>query len=137
MERLKTIPVTEYTTPSPMTLGPETPVRRIFELMETNSIRHFPVVEDGKPVGIISSRDLNILAGYDLVDDLNAGDIMIPEPFTAGVQSGLDEVVFTMSREKIGSVLILEEDDSIYGIFTSTDALNALIEVLRGDCEAL
>jgi acetoin utilization protein AcuB len=40
----------------------------------------------------------------------------------------MDEVAFEMSSRKIGSVLVTE-DDQLLGIFTVTDALNALIEI--------
>jgi CBS domain-containing protein len=35
-----------------------TPIPHVLRLMSDNQIRHLPVVKDGKPVGMISSRDL-------------------------------------------------------------------------------
>jgi len=50
------------------------------------------------------------------------------------VESGtpLDQVALEMSNRKIGSAIVRNFDSFNYGIFTSTDALNALIEVVRG-----
>ena len=38
-----------------------------------------------------------------------------------------------MSDAKIGSLIVNDDNEKLVGIFTNTDALNALIEVLRGD----
>jgi len=47
----------------------------------------------------------------------------------------LDRVAFTMSDRKIGSVIVNEDDGEFLGIFTVTDALNALIEISRAGRE--
>ena len=43
----------------------------------------------------------------------------------------LDEVAHAMSEKKVGSVIVNDEDGKFLGIFTVTDALNALIEIVR------
>lgn len=50
--------VVDVATPDPTTVNADTHVRRCSELMREKDIRHLPVVRDGKPVGIVSSRDL-------------------------------------------------------------------------------
>ena len=37
-----------------------------------------------------------------------------------------------MSSKKLGSAIVLDEQGDLAGIFTTTDALNALVEVIRG-----
>jgi CBS domain-containing protein len=44
-------------TPSPMTVDPERTFGHALGLMHDHGFRHVPVVEDGKPVGIVSMRD--------------------------------------------------------------------------------
>ena len=39
--------------------------------------------------------------------------------------------LLAMSKQKIGSAVVSDHNE-IVGIFTSTDALNALVEILRG-----
>ena len=58
---------------------------------------------------------------------------MTPAPYTVLPDTPLDEVVYNMSKQKIGSTIVKSDEDEYIGIFTSTDALNALLEVLRGD----
>jgi CBS domain-containing protein len=43
-----------------VTLSPNDPVDRAVDLMKTKAIRRLPVVEDGKPVGIVSLGDLAV-----------------------------------------------------------------------------
>jgi acetoin utilization protein AcuB len=56
---------------------------------------------------------------------------MALNPITVNSQTSLDEVAFEMSKNKIGSVIVNDEEDKFLGIFTATDALNALIEIAR------
>ena len=44
-------------TASPHTISPELSFGQALQLMHRHRIRHVPVVEDGKPVGIVSGRD--------------------------------------------------------------------------------
>ena len=56
---------------------------------------------------------------------------MASDPVTVNSQASLDEVAFEMSQKKIGSVIVNDENENFLGIFTVTDALNALIEIAR------
>jgi CBS domain-containing protein len=41
---------------APFTVDPDTPFGYALVVMQENGFRHLPVVQDGKPVGIVSSR---------------------------------------------------------------------------------
>lgn len=126
-------PVEEFTTPNPVTATESTSVDELRAMMTTYGVRHLPIVRDGKVVGLVSDRDLRIAQGLGTAHQLRvtAGDIMSTDPVSVKAETPLDEVAFTMSDRKIGSVLVHEADGSFLGIFTLTDALNALIEVSR------
>lgn len=47
----------EVMTTNPQTVRPEDPFARALHLMHAGGFRHVPVVEDGKPIGIVSARD--------------------------------------------------------------------------------
>jgi len=49
--------VAEVMTREPLTVSPESTLGRALVLMHERSIRHLPVVQDGKPVGIVCARD--------------------------------------------------------------------------------
>ena len=53
----QTTPLSEVMTPEPLTVSPEKPFGYALVVMQENGFRHLPVVEDGKPVGMVSSRN--------------------------------------------------------------------------------
>jgi CBS domain-containing protein len=50
--------VREAVTPAPLCLRPEDSVQAAIETMRLHAVRRIPVVEDGRPVGIVSIGDL-------------------------------------------------------------------------------
>lgn len=57
-EATPTLPVGELMTPDVITCHPDDRVRRAMGLMTVHRIRHLPVEEDGRIVGIVSIGDL-------------------------------------------------------------------------------
>lgn len=49
--------VADVMTRNPVTIHPDKPFASALELMHAGKFRHVPVVENGRPVGMISSRD--------------------------------------------------------------------------------
>jgi CBS domain-containing protein len=47
----------EVMTPNPRTIGPDRPFGHALHLMYEGEFRHVPVVENGRPIGIVSTRD--------------------------------------------------------------------------------
>ena len=48
----------EVMTPDPETITPDRPVGHALHMMYEGGFRHVPVVEDGVPIGMVSSRDV-------------------------------------------------------------------------------
>lgn len=129
--------VDEFTTPSPVVVRAERPVIEIMEIMEYHEFRHVPVVNSqGQPIGIISDRDTKMISTFDMLEGLRAADIMSPDPYVVSANTSMEEVALVMSKNKLGSAIVQYVDDNSLGIFTSTDALNALVEFLREGSEA-
>lgn len=131
MHRLK-LPVEEFTTPNPITATENTSLEELRSLMTENDIRHLPILREGEVVGIVSDRDLRVIEGLKPTASLKvkARDIMVQDPVTVSSEAPLFEVAYEMSSRKIGSVIVNEEN-SFLGIFTVTDALNALVEIAQ------
>lgn len=125
------ITVEEYTSVNPFTVNVTDSLDKVKSLMIEKKIRHLPVLENGQPVGMISQRDVNLTNRLDLNLRLQAKDIMTADPYMVTFTATLDDVAFEMSKNKIGSAIVMDENEEVYGIFTSTDALNALIEIMR------
>jgi CBS domain-containing protein len=47
----------EVMTPNPRTIAPDRPFGHALHLMYEGEFRHVPVVENGRPLGIVSARD--------------------------------------------------------------------------------
>ncbi|MCW9035935.1 MAG: CBS domain-containing protein [Alphaproteobacteria bacterium] len=69
--------ITDIMTPSPDTLAPSDRPSNALELMSVRGYRHLPVTEDGKPVGIVSIRDLYAIVKDGLEQDVKDRDAFI------------------------------------------------------------
>ena len=130
------IPVDNYTSPSPVCVNSKEKIVNVLNLMQENHCRHIPVVDDKKVVGILSERDI-YKAYYhkENCDALLAKDLMTKNVYRVNKNENLEKVVFYMSDKKIGSALVEDDLEEIAGIFTATDALNALVEIMRCDLD--
>ena len=75
----KEVRVSEIMTANVITVGPQTRTRDCMALMSQKRIRHLPVVDGGKVVGMISIRDL--------MDDIIASHEQTIEQLTSYIQS--------------------------------------------------
>lgn len=123
------IKVEEYTSPFVVTIDSTENLDRAMELMQEHGIRHLPVTVDGTIGGIISERDVLTHIGKDWTRMVKIEDVMSSSLLTVSKNESLGNVAFQLSSKKFGSALVLDDDESLYGIFTTTDALNALVEI--------
>ncbi len=49
--------LSEVMTRDPQTIAPDKPLAEALHLMHVSGFRHVPVVEDGRPIGMVSARD--------------------------------------------------------------------------------
>lgn len=120
--------VDEYATPCTVWADAGESLVTLNQKMIDNGIRHLPIIENDRMVGIVSDRDIRNL---ELDMPLKARDVMTDAPFEVTSGSLLSDVVLEMSSRKLGSVLVFNPEDKTYSIFTSVDALNCLNEILR------
>ena len=115
----------------PVVVGPEMKNSEARRIMQRAGFRHLPVVEEGRVVGIVSQRDL--LRSEECADQMEfqVEDVMTADPYVARSHTPLAEVAREMAAGKFGSAVVLNSDDEPVGIFTTTDALKLLSEVLE------
>jgi CBS domain-containing protein len=53
----RTVPLASVMTRNPQTIHPDRPFVDALHLMHASGFRHVPVVEDGRPIGMVSARD--------------------------------------------------------------------------------
>jgi acetoin utilization protein AcuB len=102
-------------------------------LMDEHGIRHLPVQENGAVIGIVSERDLHHHVKRDAPkaekDKILARQIMVPHPYIVPFRTPLNEVVFEMSRRRIGSVLV-QRHGKLAGILSAMDVCRIFGEYL-------
>ena len=123
-----------YMTPFPYKVECDTPVQEAQAMMKEHDIRHLPVSNDGKLVGVISERDINWALDpvFDLRRnmDLKVENIYRKDIYKVDFNEPVDVVLKNMAHQHIGSVLVLK-DDKLVGIFTTVDACDSFAEHLR------
>jgi acetoin utilization protein AcuB len=123
--------VYRYMTPSPVTIGRDQPLETALGLMLKHHVRHLPVLDGGALVGIVTERDVRLVesAGADGKETL-VEEAMTPDPYTVTAGTPLREVAETMVAHKYGCAVVMERG-AVAGIFTTIDALRALLDLER------
>jgi predicted transcriptional regulator len=112
------------------TLHFDLPLRIAGEIMEWQSIRHVPVVDDtSRVVGLVTHRDLlRLAAGGN--DGVPVREVMTPIRKTFRPETPIKVIIETMITNKWGCVLITDDEGRLVGIITEADFLRVVYEML-------
>lgn len=128
----KPIPsISKYMTTTPRTAERSVTLAAAERLMTEAGIRHLPIVEGERLLGVLTQRDVRFaasLAGVD-PDTQTVAGAMTEEPYSVTPDTPLDEVVATMAEHKYGSAIVVQ-NQHVVGVFTTVDACRALSELL-------
>ncbi len=125
-------PISRYMTRQPWTVSHDASLSQAMELMRQHHVRHLPVLNAGKLVGVLSERDvyklerLRFLDGHFTVEDAMSCDV-----YTADLDEPVDAVVETMAVSKFGAVVVVDRELDVKGVFTTVDGMQVLADVLR------
>lgn len=101
--------------------------------MQEHNIRHLPVLDGGRLVGILSDRDIEMVEALPNIE-ANATTVeeaMVPDPYTVTPETPLIEVVARMAARKYGTAVVTDKNGfKLLGIFTTVDSLRAFADVL-------
>ena len=118
--------------------SPNESIREALLKIEDQEIRHLPVVDDGRLVGMISDRDLREqrLPLMEEIDDPEHADSLLSAPVSSvmsadvlSVDTGesLRAAVDLMIEYKVGAVPVVDRHtDQLVGIVSYIDVLRAL-----------
>ena len=116
-----------------VTLRPETTAEEALGLSRWKRIRHFPVVEDGRLVGVVSDRDLRSATPVlgdpgraAALKEIRVSQTMTREPVTANPRDPIELAANVMRERRIGCLPVVEEG-RLVGIITSSDVMEALV----------
>ena len=133
--------VAKRMTANPVIVLPDTSIAEAKEIMSKNKFRRLPVLQDGTLLGIITDRDLREVApspattlskheaNY-LLDKVLVRDIMKKKVLTIYAAATIEEAALIMYREKIGGLVVLDDQDGVVGIITETDIFKCFVDVM-------
>lgn len=126
------LPIERFMTPAPHTIGHDQPLSKAHRIMREHGVRHLPVLQGGRLLGLVSERDLDFIEALSDVDpnEVTVSEAMTPDTYTVGPKAPIEEVARHMAEHKYGSAVVLD-GDRVGGIFTTVDALRLLSEVLQ------
>jgi acetoin utilization protein AcuB len=116
-------------------LQPDQTVQDVVDLFEEKRIRHAPVLENGKVVGVVTERDLKdaLPSRFSVSPKINAyeknvSEIMAKNPITAHPMDFVEEIALVFYEQKIGCLPVVSQD-KLVGFLTETDLLYKYIEL--------
>jgi acetoin utilization protein AcuB len=132
--------VEEAMTAAVVTLTPDETLRDAINLLRSKRIRHLPVIEATRLVGIVTDRDVkratpSVLSGVAREDydhalvAIKVAQFMTRDPITVTRKSGLKAAVEIFIERKVGALPVVD-DDELVGILTEIDILRVAYDLL-------
>lgn len=103
--------------------SPDASLTELAELMEAENVGSVVIVEEDRPQGIVTDRDITIEAvshGED-PSSVTAADVMGEDLVTVDVESGIFDVLRAMEEENVRRIPATDADGTIAGIVTFDD----------------
>jgi CBS domain-containing protein len=120
---IRMIAVADFMTQELVTVKETDDLALAESMFKLGGIRHLPVVEEGKLIGIVTHRDLlrshqNSAAS---TRTLLVSDIMTRDPTTVRPTTSLVSAARLMLENKFGCLPVCEADGTLVGIITESD----------------
>lgn len=101
----------------------------VLTFMSKSHHRGFPVVDEGKLVGIVTQTDLDKVS--DRSQEISLQQIMTPNPITVQTETTLSDVLYLLNRYQLSRLPVIE-GQKIVGIITRTDIIRTEVKQLSG-----
>lgn len=133
----------DYMTKAVVTAAPGDLVVDVQKTMRQQGIRHIPVIDDEKLVGIVSlnslrdatpskATDLSMHEIHYLLSKMKIRDVMKTEVVTCGPHDHVEDIARIMQTKRIGAVPVVDKD-RLLGILTNDDMFRVLMKILGMD----
>ena len=128
---IRELTVGDFMTTCVLTIGAKATLATAHQVMRENRVRHLPVFDGDRLVGIVSQRDLYLLETIRGVDssDTQVEDAMSADPYVVPPTALLTDVVKKMIAHRWGSAIV-SDGMRVKGVFTTVDAMRALVSTL-------
>lgn len=110
-------------TKAPVVLSPSASVDEVAHVMREKGISSVILVTNGKPIGIVTERDLvhRVMAPGKDPKKLMAADICTKPVIAVSHHSEVEDAVETMNEYKIRRLVVVDDLDHVAGIITTDD----------------
>lgn len=127
--------VSEVMVKDPVEVRPDTSCGQIARIMKNRKIGSVVLVEKGKPVGIVTERDLvhRVMAEDKDKEKCFADKVATKPVIAVSIHADVEMVVDIMKDYNIRRLIVVDKDDKMVGIVTTDD----LSKQLRGMSEEL
>lgn len=128
-------------TDNPTTVNLKTKISEIAKLFAQSDFRHLPVVDGDKLVGMVSFNDMLRISYGDAFDQdqqtvwemldhtKTIEDVMTREPNTLSIEANVRDAAELLSDSTFSAVPIVDAEDKLIGIVTSTDLIRFLVDL--------
>ena len=149
-----TVTVEQVMSRDVVSVAPQSPLRKVVELVEGKVYRAVPVVEDGRPVGMITNLDLvergGLLVRVELLGSLSdaertsalnqlggktAREVMTPNPVTVIEGATITAVADVMAHKRLKRLPVVDAAGKLVGIVSRLDLLRTVAEAFHGGPE--
>ena len=102
----------------PVTLTPNEPVKKAWDLMNEQNVSGIPIVKGKKLVGILTRRDLKFLKDYDVeISEVMTKDNLITGP----ADTTLEQAKVILQKHKVEKLLLVNSKGELAGLITMRD----------------
>ncbi len=120
-----------------VTVRPGDSIADARDRLGAHHIRHLPVVEGKRLLGIVSEQDLRVAeAAGQPRPEMVVADVMTSSVITVGPDSTVEQAAMLMADNKIRSLPVINAEDELVGIITESDIINVLLGALGVDTGA-
>jgi len=121
----------EVMTKDPVCSLPNTPVKKVAQLMKRENIGSIPIVEDEQTrtlVGIVTDRDLalKIVAKGRDANATKVGKVMTRQVVTCRAEDDVQKALDVMANNQLRRIPIVDDDNRIVGIIAQADVATRL-----------
>jgi CBS domain protein len=132
------VPVSQIMSKELVTLTPDQSLYEAERLFKKHRIRHIPVVEGDKLIGIVSYSDLLRISFADMTDGeeevtsvvydmYTIPQIMAKTPLTVTADTSIKEVAEILAAQSFHSIPVVD-NGKLVGLVTTTDLIKYLLE---------
>ncbi len=133
----------DYMTKTVVTIHPEDYLVDVRKSMQDLGVRHLPVLDGGKLVGIISlntirdaapskATELSIHEIHYLLSKMKIREVMKKDVVTCGPDDHVEDIAKIMQSKRIGAIPVVDKGQLV-GILTNDDMFRILMKMLGMD----